>query len=133
MQSRQTIKATKLYIVKNKALVGGLATTKQRYSICYLFPIVENNILKYPQKISIEHCIEKEGTTPRLLSLRFHNSLFLKEFIFEVVKAYAIFEKKQHPSMTPFSTEGNVFHKNKIMELLKGVNDSYKENLLEKG
>ena len=128
----QTIKAIKLPIIENKALKGGLTNSMQRYSIYYLFPMVENNILKYSQKISVEHYIEKPDTKTKPLSLRFHNDVFLKEFIFELAQAYAIFERMQHPSLTTLSQKGSVFHNNKIMELMKGVNDNYKEGLLKK-
>lgn len=130
--SIQTIKATKLPIVENKALKGGLTNSVQRYSIYYLFPLVENNIVKYSQKISVEHYIEKPDTKTKPLSLRFHNDVFLKEFIFELAQAYAVFQRMQHPSLTLLSQEGSVFHNNQMMELMKGVNDSYKEGLLKK-
>lgn len=125
-------KATKLPIIENKALRGGLKDTIQRYSIYYLFPIFnEDNTVRYTPKISIEHFIEKkEVKQQKPSSIRFHNELFLKEFICELTRAYTMFLKKQHPQLKIFREEGEVFYKGRLMDLLQGINDSYKHELV---
>jgi len=134
MQQLKRDKATKYPIIENKALRGGLKTTLQRYSIFYLFPIFnEDNTIKYDPKISIEHFIEKkEVKEQRPSSLRFNNSLFLKEFIMELIRSLAFFEKTLHKDIVPYTQQGEIFYKNKIINLLQEVNDNYKKILLEK-
>jgi len=129
----QKLKAKKFPIIENKALKGGLTNSIQRYSIFYLFPVFnEDNTIKYSPKISVEHYIEKEDTRTRPLSLRFSNEVFLKEFIMELIRSLAFYEKKLHKGMNTFSEPGQIFWKAKITDLLKEVNNNYKIILLEK-
>jgi len=105
----------------------------QRYSIYYLFAVFnDDKTLKYCPKISIEHFIQKEGVErQRPSSLRFSNQVFLEEFIMELVRSLAFFEKSLHKELNPFSKGGNLFYKNKIINLLEKVNDNYRSILRE--
>lgn len=129
MVKMQKLKATKLPVIENKALKGGLKDTLQRYSIYYLYPITDNGTILYHPKVSVEHFIEKPNITTRPLSIRFQNPLLLKEFILELSQAYAVFQKNMHPNLTPYSNGGYIFHKNNLLELLRGINDNYKMGL----
>ena len=120
-------------IIENKALRGGLTNSIQRYSVYYLFPLLnEDSTLKYDAKVSVEHFIEKEGIeNQRPSSLRFNNEIFLKEFIMELVRALAFFEKNLHKSISINSEHGTIFYNSRIMSLLEDIHKNYKEVLLK--
>ena len=129
----EPIKDYKYPIIERKALRGGLTNSIQRYSIYYLFPLLnDDNTIKYDAKVSVEHFIEKEGVSEqRPSSLRFNNDVFLKEFIMELIRALAFFEKHHHKSIQINSEQGIVFYNSRIMSLLEDIHKNYKEMLLK--